>query len=88
MDHGLLLQFLTLSIYAVFLGFTFCDGFTLPLTKKLICFIPFICISFFVLRVTGKYDLALILPIPTLLAFFLCVSQRDPSKRTAPKEQG
>ena len=72
----LLLQFLTLSVYALFMGFTFCDGFKLRTSRKLIFFITFAVIAIFILKTKGNFNLALILPIPTLLAFGLCWRER------------
>ena len=68
----LLLQYLTLSLYALFVGFTFCDGFRLRTSRKLVFFAIFGAIAIFVLRTTGEFRLAWILPVPTLLAFGLC----------------
>lgn len=68
----LLLEFLALSCYALFMGFTFCDGFRLRTSRKLIFFIVFAAIAIYVIQTTGHFDLAWILPIPSLLAFGLC----------------
>ena len=86
MEKTLLLQFLTLSIYTVFLGFCFCDGFNLPIPRKLVCFIPFLIINIYVFKMKGQLDLELILPVPTLLAFLLCINERIRLNKTpAPK---
>ena len=86
MEKTLLLQFLTLSIYTVFLGFCFCDGFNLPMPRKLVCFIPFLIINIYVFKMKGQLDLELILPVPTLLAFLLCINERIRLNKTpAPK---
>lgn len=78
-----MMQFLALSLYTIFLGFCFCDGFGLPWWKKLACFIPLLLISIYVLRIKDQFDLALILPVPTLLAFFLCADERRKQKKTS-----
>lgn len=75
MEKVLLLQFVTLSIYTVFVGFCFCDGFNLPVQRKLFCFIPFVLICFFVMKIRGQLDLELILPLPTLMALLLCINE-------------
>ena len=86
MGNALLLQYLTLCIYTVFLGFSFCDGFNLPVSKKLTCFIPFVLIAAYVLKVKGQFVLELILPVPTLLAFLLCANERRKTlKASTPK---
>jgi len=68
----LLLQYLTLAIYAFFMGFTFCDGFGLRNSRKLIFFAVFAAIAIWVIKTTGEFRLVCILPIPTILAFWLC----------------
>ena len=85
MEKTLLLQFLTLSIYAVFLEFCFCDGFNLSIFRKLVCFVPFLVISIYVFKQEGQLDLELILPLPTLLAFLLCLNERARLKQLPPK---
>jgi hypothetical protein len=71
MANRLLMQFLALSLYAFFVGFCFCDGFKLHILRKLIWFITFLIISIYILKIKNEFDLVLILPIPTLLAFLL-----------------
>lgn len=78
--NQLLLQLTTLSLYALFMGFCFCDGFKLHIVRKLIWFITFLAISVYILKLKDEFDLALILPVPTLLAFLLC---RIESRRRA-----
>ncbi len=86
MDHTLLLEYLALCLYTLFLGFSFCDGFNLPVSKKLVCFIPFVLICIYVLKVKGHFVLELILPVPTLLAFLLCANERRKTlKASSPK---
>ena len=69
MVERLILQYVTLVIYCFFLGITFCDGFRLPNTKKLVVFLTLLAIAILVIRRTGELRLELILPIPTLIAF-------------------
>ena len=76
----LLMQFLTLSLYALFMGFCFCDGFKLHILRKLAWFIVFLGISIYTLNIKNEYDLTLILPIPTLLAILLCSYEKWKSK--------
>jgi len=79
MAKTLLMQFLALSIYTLFVGFCFCDGFKLHILRKLIWFIVFLLISAYVFNTTGEFDLAQILPVPTLLAILLCNYERRKS---------
>jgi hypothetical protein len=72
MAQTLILPFLTICIYLFFIGICFCDGFKLHIARKLIWFLIFLFISIYVLKETGGFDLALILPIPTLLAILFC----------------
>lgn len=76
----LLMQFLTLSLYALFTGFCFCDGFKLHILRKLVWFITFLFISIYILKTKNEFNLALILPIPTLLAILLCSYEKRKSK--------
>lgn len=82
MDNPLLLQLLALSVYAWFMGFTFCDGFQLHVIRKLIWFSVFLGISVYVLALKNEYDLALILPVPSLLALLLCYDQKRKSSQS------
>lgn len=83
MGQLLIVQFLTLSIYAFFVGFCFCDGFKLHIGRKLIWFIFFFIISGYVLKSTGQFDLSIILPFPTLLALALCILEQRQQRKTA-----
>jgi hypothetical protein len=71
MVEKLLLQFITLSIYAFLMGFIFCDFFKLHVVRKLFWFIVFLAISVYVFKARGEFDLGLILPVPMLLAIGL-----------------
>jgi len=71
MPNILLRQFTALSIYVFFVGFTFCDGFKLHTGRKLIWFAVFLLIAVHVFKTKNEFDLALILPAPTLLAILL-----------------
>ena len=73
-------QFFALSLYAFFMGFCFCDGFKLHILRKLAWFIVFLSVSVSVLKVTGEFDLTLILPLPCLLAILFGFFQKRESK--------
>ncbi|MFC1577368.1 hypothetical protein ACFL3N_03405 [Candidatus Omnitrophota bacterium] len=81
MDNALLPQFLTLSLYVVFMGFCFCDGFKLHITRKLLWFTVFLIVSFYTIRAKGSFELALILPIPTAAAIMLCAYEKRRSTK-------
>ncbi|MFA5410573.1 MAG: hypothetical protein WC321_01755 [Candidatus Omnitrophota bacterium] len=77
----LLIQFIALSLYVSFTGFCFCDGFKLRTSRKLVWFIVLLAISAYVLKMRNEFDLALILPVPTILAILLCYCEKRKSKR-------
>ena len=72
----LLLQFFALSVYVFFMGFTFCDGFKLHIVRKLIWFLSFLLIALSTFKNKDTFDLSMILPLPTLLAFVLCWQEK------------
>jgi hypothetical protein len=74
-----LLQFLALAIYVVFVGFCFCDGFKLHITRKVLWYIVFLAVALYVLANTDQFNLALILPVPTLIAIMMCAFQEKES---------
>lgn len=76
MAERLLLEFVTLSIFSFLMGITFCDYYKLHIIRKLIWFAVFLAISAYVLRVRGEFDLALILPVPMLVAILLARWQK------------
>lgn len=80
MAYALFLQFIALSAYAFLVGFTFCDGFNLHVLKKIFWFVIFLLIANYVLKTRGEFDLAVILPVPTLLAILLCYRQKCRAK--------
>ena len=88
MAKVLLMQFLALSIYALFMGFCFCDGFKLHIVRKLIWFITFLLISSYILKIKNQFDLALILPFPTLLAILLCGYEKRKSNKNSTHSKG
>lgn len=81
MERVLIMQYLTLSIYVLFMGICFCDGFRLHVARKLIWFLTFLVVCIYVLKKTGQFDLTLILPVPTLLAILLCRYELKRSKK-------
>ena len=80
MTNQLLSQLLTLSLFTLLMGITFCDGFKLHIIKKLIWFVSFVSIASYVLRASGEYNLASILPIPIVLAILLYGWERKEKK--------
>ena len=81
MTNAIAMQLLALSLYVFFMGFCFCDGFKLHILRKLVWFVIFCSISIYILKTRKEYDLAFILPIPSLLAIFLCGYEKRKSKK-------
>jgi len=77
MAQRLILQFITLSIFAFLMGITFCDFYKLHIFRKLIWFTVFLFISAYALFSRGEFDLAFILPVPMLLAIGLGWSAKN-----------
>jgi len=75
-----LIQFLALSLYVIFVGFCFCDGFGLHISRKLVWFAVFLLTSAYILKIRNEFDLALIIPIPTILAIALCAYEKMRAK--------
>lgn len=67
-----LMEYVALSLYTLFVGFCFCDGFKLHIGRKVLWFVVFAAMSIYILQTKSEFDLALILPVPTLLAVLLC----------------
>jgi hypothetical protein len=67
---------LALGLYVSFMGFTFCDGFKVHNLKKVLWYIVFLAATFYTVRIKKEFDLAFILPIPTLFAILLAVHER------------
>ena len=77
----LLMEFLTLSIYTLFMGFCFCDGFKLHIMRKIIWNVVFLAICIYTFRIKNAFDLTFILPVPTLLAILLCNYEKRKSQK-------
>jgi hypothetical protein len=76
MAGRLVMEFVTLSIFSFLMGITFCDFYKLHTARKLVWFGILLIISAYVLRTRGEFDLALILPVPMLLAIGLAWWQK------------
>lgn len=76
MEMQILGQLLALSLYAFFVGFTFCDGFKLHIFGKLLWFAAFAGISIYTFKARGVFDLPLILSVSSTLAFLFCIQQK------------
>jgi len=75
MQNPLVMQFVASSAYVLFMGFCFCDGFKLHISRKVAWFLVFMVVAISVFQQKGEFDLNLILPVPTLLAILLCVNE-------------
>ena len=80
MEHRLILQFVTLTVFSFLMGITFCDFYKLHIVRKLIWFVVFLAISVYVLGEYGEFELSLILPVPMLLAIALGWMQKKKLK--------
>lgn len=78
----LIWQFVTLAIFSFLMGITFCDFYKLHVVLKLIWFGIFLAISLYVLQTRGEFELALILPIPMLVAIGLAWWRKTDRKRS------
>ena len=74
------MQFVALSLFALFVGFCFCDGFGLHIARKLVWFLFLLVVSIYVLKTRNEFDLALILPFPIILAIILCLFEKKSKK--------
>jgi hypothetical protein len=81
MAERILAQLLTLSLFTVFMGFCFCDGFRLHILRKLAWFIAFLALSINTLKAKGEFELTSILPASIALAFILCAYEKIKSDR-------
>jgi len=70
------LEFLSLSIYVLFTGFTFCDGFKLYTGRKILWAVVFLLMAVSSLKLYNEFDLTFILPLPTTLALLLCLNAK------------
>ena len=61
------------------MGITFCDFYKLPTSHKLIWFAIFLGCSAYVLRISGEFDLVLILPVPMVTA--ICLAWLEKKRR-------
>ena len=66
-----MLQFAAVCLYLLSMGIMFCDGFKMRMDRKLIWFTSFLVIAVYSLKTRGYFDLAVILPVPSLLAIVL-----------------
>ena len=81
MDNTIFGQWLTLSLFVLFIGFCFCDGFNLHILRKIFWFVAFLALVMFSFRIKGTFDLILILPPSILLATLLCYYEKRKQKR-------
>ena len=73
-------QLAALSVYIVFVGFCFCDGFRMHILRKLIWFAAVLVLSFYTLKIKDEFDLTLILPVTAVLAIILCIWEKRAKK--------
>ncbi|MDD5255671.1 MAG: hypothetical protein PHR11_06440 [Candidatus Omnitrophica bacterium] len=80
MAQKYIMQYIGLSIYILFVCFSFCDGFKLHITRKLLWLFVVLLNGVYVLQTYQEYSLTWILPIPTLFAILLCRMEQHEKK--------
>lgn len=81
MGDTLFWQWLSLSLFVLFMGFCFCDGFKLHILRKLVWFAGFIALAVLSLRLRDEFDLTFILPPSILLGILLCYLEKRRQQR-------
>ncbi len=81
MGNTIFWQWLTLSLFASFVGFCFCDGFKLHILRKLLWFMVFLGLVIFSMRMGKGFALTVILPPSILLAILLCYYEKRKQKQ-------
>ena len=81
MANKIFWQWVTLSLFASFMGFCFCDGFKLHIVRKLIWFVIFLALVIFSMKMSDGFDLTVILPPSILLAILLCYLEKRKQKK-------
>ncbi len=81
MANTLFMQFFSLSLFTLFVGYCFGDGFGLKLARRIFWYFSLLAISIYTLNAKSEFDLAFILPIPTLLATIFCSYEKIQSKK-------
>ena len=81
MANTIFWQWLTLSLFVLFAGFCFCDGFKLHILRKLLWFAIFLVLVIFSISRGYGFDLTAILPPSILLAILLCYFEKRKQKK-------
>ena len=81
--HDPFLEVVPLACYVVYIYFSFCDGFNLRPSRKIIWGAYFLSFSLVSLASSGKFDLRLIISLSSLLAFVLALFQLKENKSKA-----
>ncbi len=74
------LPFIALCLYVLFVGVCFCDGFNLSVPKKIVWYIVLLVMGIYSLQTRDQFDLAIILPLPTLVALAICWLEKKKNK--------
>ena len=77
----ILAEWIALSLYTLFMGFCFCDGFGLHIIRKLVWFSVFLAVCFYTFTVDQHFDLILIISISSLAAIIVCAYDKITKKR-------
>jgi len=65
-------EWIALSMYTVFMGFCFCDGFKLSIIEKLVWFGGYLAVCFYSFFSYQHFDLVVIVSVGSVLAFLIC----------------
>lgn len=69
-------QIIAMGFYLLFVFFSFCDGFNIHITRKILWAIVFVVACYVSFLLKGSFDFLFILPIASVLAFFFCWNQK------------
>lgn len=74
------LEIFSLSCFVLFVFFSFCDGFSLRPGRKMIWAVYFLAFSYVPFWATGRFNVALIVLLSSLMAFVLAWFQQRENK--------
>ena len=79
--NELVIEVLSLSLYVLYMFFSFCDGFGLRLKRKILWALCLVFLSAWSVHQLGHFDLKIILLISSLLGLILARLQRRDNQR-------
>ena len=76
-----LIEIVPLACYILFIFYAFCDGFKMRPARKVMWAVYFLFFSHLSYWSVGRFDLELIIPLSSVVAFALAWFQRRENKR-------